>query len=220
MAICTGEINRFVRRGRHVLANVVLAHFGNAAVSVRVYAIIMAEQPMTRTYAHILTVLAVASCTTTAVDPAPSTPSAAQVISLGAIDTTADGTCFATSAAETETVTEDVVVEVVPAVKDRNGVVTSPAVFRNVTRPRTMITREGTRFETVCPPVLTVTFVTTLQRALQSRAAYSGPVNGQYDTATGLAVQRFQRDSGIDSPYLSVSTARQLGVLAVARDGT
>lgn len=140
--------------------------------------------------------------------------------SLGAIETTADGMCFANSAAETETMMEDIVVEVVAETLDRNGVVTSPAVFRNVTRPKTIVVGEGIRFETVCPPVLTQSFVTTLQRALLTREAYSGAVNGQYDAATGIAVQRFQRAQGIDSPYLSVSTARQLGVLAIARESS
>lgn len=150
---------------------------------------------------------------------APPDP-ASDLITLGAIETSADGVCFARNAAETRTVTEDVLIEVVPAVKDRNGVVTSPAVFRNVTRPQTIVTGEGARFETVCPPLLSEAFVTTLQRALRTRDAYSGDLNGHYDTATGLAVQRFQRDQGFDSPYLAVATARQLGILAVARDGS
>jgi hypothetical protein len=169
---------------------------------------------------HILTAFSTAAllgCSPPAPD-APPAPAGGANISLGAIETTSAGACFAQGAAETETVLEDVVVEVVPAIKDQNGVVTSPAVFRNVTRPKAVITKEGTRFETVCPPQLTQAFVATLQRALQTRGAYRGAINGEYDTATGLAVQRFQRDAGFDSPFLAVNTARRLGVLAIARD--
>lgn len=170
---------------------------------------------------HFLSFSSVAiliGCAAPVIESPSTDPQSDQIIAFGAIETTADGTCIAKGAAETTTVDESVVIEVVPATLDQNGVVTSPAVFRNVTRPKTVVVSEGTRFETVCPPALTQSFVTTLQRALQTRDAYSGAVNGQYDAATGIAVQRFQRAQGIDSPYLSVATARQLGVLAVARD--
>jgi len=172
---------------------------------------------MTYRFLTLLSIAAMAGCVPSQ-SPTPAPPPS-QTLTLGAIETTSAGVCFATASAKTETRQENVVIEVVPAIKDRNGVVTSPAVFRNVTRPKTEIISEGERFETVCPPFLTVSFVTTLQRALRTRDAYNGAVNGQYDTATGLAVQRFQRTQGLDSPYLAVTTARQLGVLAVARDG-
>lgn len=173
---------------------------------------------MTQKFLAFLGLAALAAC-----QPQPSVeqPSRADVdttISLGSIDTSTSGTCFATTAGPTETVVVNEMIEVVPATKDENGVVTSPAVFRNITRPSTNTVGEGTRFETVCPPLLTPAFVATLQRAMITRRIYSGQVNGNYDTATGLAVQRFQRNLSIDSPYLAVSTARQLGVLAVPRD--
>ena len=57
--------------------------------------------------------------------------------------------------------------------------------------------------------------VAPLQRALIVRRAYTGPVSETYDAATQAAVAAFQRDRGIDSPLLSVDTARDLGVLAI-----
>jgi peptidoglycan hydrolase-like protein with peptidoglycan-binding domain len=59
--------------------------------------------------------------------------------------------------------------------------------------------------------------VSTLQRALLIRRAYDGPITGQYDAATSLAVQSYQRGTGIDSPLLGTTTARELGILAVPR---
>ncbi|SEW22155.1 Putative peptidoglycan binding domain-containing protein [Cognatiyoonia koreensis] len=173
---------------------------------------------MTAKYISVLGVIALTACGPQPGVEQPTQSSADEVITLGAIETSTSGACFAKTAGPTETVVIEELLEVAPAVKDRNGVVVSPAVFRNVSRPATNTVGDGERFETVCPPALTPAFVATLQRAMITRRAYSGAVNGQYDTATGLAVQRFQREQGIDSPYLAVSTARQLGVLAVERD--
>lgn len=174
---------------------------------------------MTVRYLTILGMMALSACA--AQQPNVDLPNRAdveEIIPLGAIETTTSGACFATTAGPIETVVVEDIIEVAPAIKDRNGVVVSPAVYRNITRPATNTVGDGNRFETVCPPMFTTAFVETLQRAMITRQAYSGQVTGQYDTATGLAVQRFQRERGIDSPYLAVSTARQLGVLAVARD--
>ena len=143
------------------------------------------------------------------------TPSAS--IDLGGIRTDAQGRCFASQDGPTETRIVSELVEVVPEVRDANGVVVSAAIFRNQTRPRTVRSGEGATFETVCPQVYTLDFVATLQRALTVRQAYAGRVTGEYDAATSLAVQRFQRARGIDSPLLSVDVARELGVFAVGR---
>jgi peptidoglycan hydrolase-like protein with peptidoglycan-binding domain len=59
--------------------------------------------------------------------------------------------------------------------------------------------------------------VSTLQRALLIRRAYDGAITGQYDAATSLAVQSYQRRSGTDSPLLATAIARDLGILAVPR---
>lgn len=173
---------------------------------------------MTFKYLTFVGFACLAACSPQTGTEQPARADTDDVIPLGAIETTTQGACFAMTAGATETVVVEDVIEVTPVVKDRNGVVISPPVFRNITRPSTNTVTNGERFETVCPPLLTSSFIATLQRAMITRRAYSGAVTGQYDTATGLAVQRFQRMQGIDSPYLAVSTARQLGVLAVERD--
>lgn len=173
---------------------------------------------MTHKYLIVLGAIALTACSPQSGLEQPDRANADEIISLGAIETSTNGACFATAAGATQTVVIEDVIEVAPEIKDRNGVVISPAVYRNITRPATNTVGEGNRFETVCPPAFTTAFVATLQRAMITRRVYSGQVTGQYDTATGIAVQRFQRDQGIDSPYLAVSTARQLGILAVERE--
>ena len=162
----------------------------------------------------LLTVL-LAACQTV---PPESGPSGGAVISQGQIETDASGRCYARTERPTETVVVEDLVEVVPEIRDRNGVVTSPAVFRSVTRPQIKSVGDGLRFETVCPQRLTAEVVLTLQRALIVRRAYDGPVNGLYDSGTRAAVQAVQRPAGIDSPLLSVDLARALGVVAVPRE--
>lgn len=139
------------------------------------------------------------------------------VVSLGNIDTDAAGRCYATTAGPTRTDIVAELIEVVPEERGADGAVANPAIYRNITRPQTVTTGPGTRFETVCPPVYTAAFVETLQRAMLIRRAYDGPITGRYDEATSLAVQVLQRKSGIDSPLLSVGTARALGIVAVPR---
>lgn len=144
------------------------------------------------------------------------TPEVAQ-IDLGDITTDAQGRCFGRSAGPTETTIVTELIEVVPEVRDENNVLVREAVFRNVTRPRTVRAGEGAQFETVCPQVYTTDFVATLQRALIVRQAYGGQVNGLYDSATSDAVAAFQRARGIDSPFLSAAIARELGLVAQER---
>lgn len=159
-------------------------------------------------------VLMLAAC---APQPAPDTVPAPIVVSLGEIETDVAGRCFARTAPPTRTDIVEEMIEVVPEERAVDGSIVNPAVFRTITRPRTVATGEGARFETVCPPAYTEAFVATLQRALLIRRGYAGPITGQYDEATSLAVQQFQRGMGIDSPLLSVTTARDLGLLEVSR---
>ncbi len=139
------------------------------------------------------------------------------VVSLGDIETDAKGSCFARTDGPTQTNIVSELIEVAPETRDAAGAVINPAVFRTITRPQTIKVGEGTRFETVCPPIYTEAFVSTLQRALLIRRAYDGPITGQYDAATSLAVQSYQRRSGTDSPLLATHVARELGILAVSR---
>lgn len=126
----------------------------------------------------------------------------------------APGTCWGRDIqpARLETVTEQVMVQ--PPEIGADGVVRSPAVFRTETRSAILRDREPILFPAPCPEEMTPDFVATLQRALAARGLYDGPVTGRMDGATRAAVRAFQRPQGLDSSVLSVSAARQLGLVA------
>jgi hypothetical protein len=150
---------------------------------------------------------------------APDVPSGSVPAFLGAeIETDAEGRCFGRDI--TPAVIETVRISEVdqPAVTGPDGAVISPASYRTVTRQQITRERSEVAFETVCPPVYTAEFVSTLQRALATRGYYTGPITGMMDTATGRAVQDFQRQGGPDSPLLSIETARTMGLVALSQE--
>jgi len=128
------------------------------------------------------------------------------------------GTCWGkiVSPALIETVTEQVLVQ--PARLASDGRVASPAIFRTETRQRIVTEREVTWFETPCPATMTPELVATLQRALAARGLYDGPITGRTGAATSEGVRRYQAQTGLDSPVLSLAAARTLGLIAVPRD--
>lgn len=71
---------------------------------------------------------------------------------------------------------------------------------------------EETAFRVPCPETVNSAFVASLQRALQVRDYYAGPITGRPDAATRSAVHAFQRDNGFDSPILTLDTAQRLGL--------
>ena len=126
-----------------------------------------------------------------------------------------DGRCYGIvqTPAVIETVTEQVVVQ--PAILDADGGLRSPAIYRTVTRQEIVTERRETEFESICRHQLTSDFIASLQRALQVRGAYSGPVTGILDPRTTRAQRRFQvSQGGPDSNALAIDTARQLGLVA------
>ncbi|MEL7182954.1 MAG: peptidoglycan-binding domain-containing protein [Pseudomonadota bacterium] len=62
-------------------------------------------------------------------------------------------------------------------------------------------------------------FIKDVQRALQARDLYDGPIHGRYDAATRTAVLRLQDPRGLASSTLSSETATYLGLIALGRDG-
>jgi hypothetical protein len=71
---------------------------------------------------------------------------------------------------------------------------------------------EETAFRVPCPETVNSVFVASLQRALQARNYYAGPITGQPDGATRDAVRAFQRANGFDSPILTLETSQRLGL--------
>jgi hypothetical protein len=134
------------------------------------------------------------------------------------IETGNDGRCYGRdiTPAVIETVTAYEVET--PAVIGPDGSVLTPASYRTVTRQEIIRERGEVTFETLCPPAYTVEFVATLQRALTTRGLFTGPINGLMDTATGRAVQDFQRFDGPDSPLLSIEAARRLGIVELSAE--
>lgn len=122
-----------------------------------------------------------------------------------------------TTPAVLETVTEQIMVQ--PAVVDSDGTVRSPAIFRTVTHQRIVRERREVEFATPCPAVMTPEFIASVQRALQARGFYRGPISGVLDARTGRAIQQFQRDRGdVDTAVLTLRSAQDLGLIALPRE--
>lgn len=127
-------------------------------------------------------------------------------------------TCWArdVAPAQIETVTRQI--EVAPARLAENGTVLSPARYRTETAQAITRERQELIFETPCPEALTPELIATLQRALDARGLYRGPVTGVMDVATLVAVRRYQTARALPSGLLSMQSARGLGLLATPRD--
>ncbi len=134
------------------------------------------------------------------------------------IESGEDGRCFGRdiTPAVIETVTAQVLD--LPAVTGPDGEVLVPAAYRPEVRQQIARERGEVLFETICPPAFTVDFVSTMQRALSARGFYRGEISGILDAQTGRAVQDFQRENGPDSPLLSISAARTLGLVTLSGD--
>lgn len=114
-----------------------------------------------------------------------------------------------------ETVTEQVLLR--PAGRDADGA-PAPAVWGSRSHPRIVEERREVFFETPCPDQMTPDFVASLQRALQARGLYAGPITGEADPATRSAIRAFQRSQGLDSSALSIAAAKRLGLVVYDRD--
>ena len=129
----------------------------------------------------------------------------------------APGTCWGktVSPAVVETVTRKVLLQ--PAQISSDGRVQAAPVYKDETYQEVVKPRLDTWYEVPCAADLTPEFVSSLQRALGARGYHRGPITGEMDKATQSAIQRYQRDEGLDSKTLSVAAARKLGLIAVPR---
>jgi len=84
--------------------------------------------------------------------------------------------------------------------------------FVTETRARIVEERRELWFETPCQAETDPDFITALQRALEARGLYRGPINGDMTRRTRRAIRDFQAPQGLDSPILSLAAARQLGL--------
>ncbi len=121
----------------------------------------------------------------------------------------------AVTPAQIETTTHQVMLQ--PAEIRSDGRVTAPAVYKTETIQQITKARRELWFETPCPPELTVEFISSVQRALQVRDFYRGPITGYLDTRTERAIRKYQAPQGLDSDILSLAAARKLGLYAYGR---
>lgn len=131
----------------------------------------------------------------------------------------APGSCWGQdeTPAVVETVTEQIVVQPPEIMAD--GSVARPAVYKTETRQRIVTPRKATWFETPCDAALTPEFTASLQRALAARGHYRGPATGRMDRRTRAAIRAYQRPQGLDSGMISLSAARQMGLIEIDLPG-
>ncbi|MEM1234906.1 MAG: peptidoglycan-binding domain-containing protein [Pseudomonadota bacterium] len=129
------------------------------------------------------------------------------------------GICWGrdTTPAIYETVTEKILLQ--PAEISADGTIRNAPVYKDESQQRIVRERKDVWFETPCAADLTPQFIASVQRALQVRGFYAGPVTGAFDARTRRAIRDYQSPQGLNSAILSTAAARQLGLVAVARDG-
>lgn len=114
-----------------------------------------------------------------------------------------------------ETVTQTVLAQA--EVRDAAGKITRPASYDSVAHQRMVHDRQTLWLRTPCPEDLTPDTIATLQRALKARGYFTAALTGVMDGATRLAVRRYQADHGLDTPVLTLTAARALGLVPVDR---
>lgn len=127
----------------------------------------------------------------------------------------APGTCWdkTTTPAVVRTVTEDILVQ--PAQISSTGTVQTPPVYRSQTRDVILEERKDTWFQIVCASDLTPEFVSSVQRALELRGHFNGPISGEVGPLTRSAIAKFQTEADIpaaDMGKLTIEGARKLGL--------
>lgn len=128
------------------------------------------------------------------------------------------GTCWGRdeTPALIETATDHVMIQ--PPEIDANGYVRVPAIYRTEQVQRIVKEREEIWFRAPCDQDLTSEGIASLQRALEVRGLYDGPISGVMSMATRRAVRAYQRPQGLDSGLLSLRAGRQLGIIAYDPD--
>lgn len=115
-----------------------------------------------------------------------------------------------------ETVTERILLQ--PAEVGDDGLVRRPPVYKTETRQGVVRERQEIWFETPCQAQLTPMFVSSVQRALEARGHYRGPITGMMDMRTRRAIRAYQAPQGLNSAILSLAAARRLGLVAIERE--
>lgn len=128
------------------------------------------------------------------------------------------GECWAEeiTPAVIETVTEQA--EVTSARPATGGKPAVSATFQSQVQQRIVNERSDVWFRVPCPEQIGPEIIASLQRALKVRGLYRDQVTGKIDSATATAIRRYQAPQGLDSDILSLTGARQLGLVTWSRD--
>ncbi|WP_299045338.1 peptidoglycan-binding domain-containing protein [uncultured Tateyamaria sp.] len=129
----------------------------------------------------------------------------------------APGTCWGKTItpAVVETVTRKVQLQ--PAQISSDGRVQAPPIYKTETQQEVVKPRRESWYEIICEAQVTLDFIASVQRALDARGFYRGPITGELDMRTRAAIGRYQQSEGLDSKVLSIAAARKLGLIAVAQ---
>lgn len=128
------------------------------------------------------------------------------------------GSCWARDVTPAVIETRTAQVREQPAILNPDGSLLAPAIYATETRQDIVVPRKEYVFETLCAKDIGPEIFSSLQRALAARDLYDGPISGEINLATEAALRRFQRSQGLETALLTIETARQLGLVAVARD--
>lgn len=165
------------------------------------------------------------SASTQLSNPTSASPATDVDASTGAAQTADTGTVVAeaqscTASEITPAVYEQVEgeVQVVQAQHDSNGNIVQPPIYRKGLVPKLVTPRGETRFAAPCPESITPEFIASLQRALYARGYMRGAITGVMDAPTRQAVLAYQSARGLKSDKVSLKTAQDLGLVAVALD--
>lgn len=95
-----------------------------------------------------------------------------------------------------------------------DGQIQAAPIYKTKTIHHVVRPRQEYWFQTLCGAQLPPDFIASVQRALQARGHFSGPVTSKMDKRTRVAVRRYQQSKGVNSEALALSTARELGLIA------
>jgi hypothetical protein len=160
---------------------------------------------------------ALTACDMPPLGPGGTTKQGKFQIAQDAPEGAATGTCWGKTetAAIIETVTREVLVQ--PAQVSSDGRIQQPAIYKKQARQEIVQEREVNWTQIVCITQLTEDFTASLQRALDARGFYRGPVTGLMDNRTRNGIRKFQAVDGFENGILTVAAARKLGLIAVPR---
>lgn len=101
---------------------------------------------------------------------------------------------------------------VAPEQRADDGSVLQPAVIRRAETDIVLEPEKPYWFRTPCGADVDAAFISSVQRALEVRGVFEGPITGTLDAKTNDAIRAYQAAQGLDSAALSLKAAQQLGL--------